>query len=94
MNRRDFFKRLLAATAVLPLVTRLAPKPDFPPLNYIDFPDPITHLHSMGDYLLVFTDRAIYRVDGTMRPYRFDGRRFRAMHIDNDVAVVRPERYL
>lgn len=95
MNRRDFFKRLIAATAVLPLATRLKPsKPsvaEWPALNYIDLPHKtgnITALVPYRDHLLAFTEYALYRIDAVGAPYRFDGSRFRAWHVDYDAARV------
>lgn len=100
MNRRDFFKRLLAVTAVLPLARRLPPQPSsdsWPELNFIDLPPHtgnITALVPHRDYLLAFTERAIYRIDAVGNEWRFDGRRFRSRFMDYQTTRVTPLNYL
>lgn len=97
MNRRDFFKRLIAATAILPLSRTVPAIENIPGQNWIDLPretGDITALVPYRDSVLAFTERAVYRIDCVGQPWRFDGRRFRATRMDADLTRVVKERYL
>lgn len=84
MNRRHFIGAV-GAVAIAPFATKYVaidatnpalPKTMvFPQDNWIDFPEAITGVFPNHDHFLVFTQRAIYKLDGCRGPFMYQQER-------------------